>query len=139
MRGLTFTGFALRFVFALVLVLGTYNPSGFSFYHWVASVVNNGDNIPLVGISGILLAIGWVIYIRATIRSLGVIGVSLLVALFAFLIWAGIDMGMLNLDNPSAFAGILLVILALILAVGMSWSHIRRRISGQADMDDVGQ
>jgi len=27
----------------------------------------------------------------------------------------------------------------VILAVGMSWSHIRRRLSGQADMDDVDE
>jgi len=139
MRGLTITGFALRLLFALALVLGTYNPSGVSFYHWAASVFDNPDSVPLVGISGILLAIGWVIYLRATIRSLGVIGVSLLVALFAFIVWAALDRGMLNLDDSSALAGVILVILAFILAVGMSWSHIRRRISGQADMDDVGQ
>ena len=61
MRGLTFAGFALRFLFALVLVLGTYNPSGFSFFHWVAGVIENSGSIPLVGISGILLTIGWTI------------------------------------------------------------------------------
>jgi hypothetical protein len=26
-----------------------------------------------------------------------------------------------------------------ILAVGMSWSHVRRRLSGQVDTDDVDQ
>ena len=32
-----------------------------------------------------------------------------------------------------------LVILALVLATGMSWSHVRRRISGQADVDAVDE
>jgi hypothetical protein len=29
-------------------------------------------------------------------------------------------------------------LLAAILAVGMSWSHLRRKWSGQQDVDDVG-
>ena len=28
---------------------------------------------------------------------------------------------------------------SLVLGVGLSWSHIRRAISGQADMDDVDE
>jgi len=28
-------------------------------------------------------------------------------------------------------------VFACVLAVGMSWSHIRRRVSGQFDTDDV--
>ena len=26
----------------------------------------------------------------------------------------------------------------LILGVGLSWSHVRRRVSGQSDKDDLG-
>jgi hypothetical protein len=29
--------------------------------------------------------------------------------------------------------------LAAIMATGMSWSHIRRRMSGQLDVDDVDE
>jgi hypothetical protein len=29
------------------------------------------------------------------------------------------------------------LVLCLILAIGMSWSHVRRRLSGQVDADDV--
>jgi hypothetical protein len=29
------------------------------------------------------------------------------------------------------------VVLSGILAIGVSWSHIRRRITGQVDVDDV--
>jgi hypothetical protein len=28
---------------------------------------------------------------------------------------------------------------SLVMGVGMSWSHVRRRLSGQYDMDDVDQ
>jgi hypothetical protein len=28
---------------------------------------------------------------------------------------------------------------SIVLGVGMSWSHVRRRMSGQADVTDVGR
>jgi hypothetical protein len=34
---------------------------------------------------------------------------------------------------------VLLLILGVILGVGMSWSHIRRRLSGQASVDRVDE
>ena len=39
--------------------------------------------------------------------------------------------------GPSGIA--LLVVLAAILARGMSWSHLRWRMSGEADVDEVGR
>ena len=32
-----------------------------------------------------------------------------------------------------------LIALSLVLGIGLSWSHVRRRLSGQADMDDVDE
>jgi hypothetical protein len=37
----------------------------------------------------------------------------------------------------STLTWIVLVGLSLLLAVGMSWSHIRRRLTGQVDVDEV--
>jgi hypothetical protein len=34
-------------------------------------------------------------------------------------------------------AWVILVLLAAILGAGMSWSHLRRRWAGQADVDDI--
>jgi hypothetical protein len=34
-------------------------------------------------------------------------------------------------------AWVSMVCLALLLAIGMSWSHVRRRMTGQVDVDDV--
>jgi hypothetical protein len=35
--------------------------------------------------------------------------------------------------------GIILIALSLVMGVGLSWSIIRRRLSGQLDVDDVEQ
>jgi hypothetical protein len=34
-------------------------------------------------------------------------------------------------------AWIVLFVFSMILAVGISWSHMRRRLTGQADVDEV--
>jgi len=86
---------------------------------------------------GLVLIIGWVVYIRATLRSLGIIGISLAVAFFGTLFWMIIDWGIVPVDNIQAVTYIVQTILCFIMATGMSWSHIRRRMSGQVDADDV--
>ena len=133
--------FFIRLGFALILVYATYNPSGYSFYHWASEALfGESMNItPPLALSGVVLLIGWAIYIRATLRSLGVIGLGLALAFFGTLIWWMVSAGLLGIDSVSVFAYIILFILAAILATGMSWSHIRRRMSGQADMDDVDE
>ncbi|MEM9102190.1 MAG: DUF6524 family protein [Pseudomonadota bacterium] len=135
MTSLTFNGFLLRLLFSLLLVGFTFNPSEYSYYHWFISTFKSFT--PLLALAGITLLIGWVIFIRATLRSLGAVGLALATAFFGCLIWLLVDFGWLSLQQPTAFTWVVLMTLALILAIGMSWSHIRRRISGQVDTDDV--
>jgi len=129
--------FFVRWIIALVLVLASFNPTGYSYFHWILGM--NGDNLPLKVLAGVVLAILYVIYLRATLRSIGPIGMALAAALFGAILWVAIDFGLLSLTEPSVFAWVVLVILATVLAVGISWSHVRRRVSGQADMDDVDE
>ncbi|QBY03046.1 hypothetical protein E2K93_01080 [Thalassotalea sp. HSM 43] len=133
MKEISPQGVGIRFIFALILVLLTYNPSGFSFVHWAA----NAGFAPLVLLAGVALLIGWIIYIRATLRSLGTIGLILAAVFFGALVWLFISWGWISLQEAGGFTWVILIILAAILAIGMSWSHIRRRMSGQMDTDDV--
>ena len=137
MKPITVQGFLLRFMFALLLVMLTYNPSGYSYSHWLQNSFS--DFGPLLGIAGISLIIGWVIYLRATLRSLGLIGLILAGLFFAAIIWLLIDWGWLGLNNVTAMSWVILVLISAVLAVGISWSHIRRKISGQVDADDVDE
>ncbi len=130
----SFQGLFLRIGFALVLVFATFNPSGYSYYHWATNL--GEGSLPLLILAGVVLLIGWVIFLRATLRSLGPIGIILTVALFGCLVWLAVDLNWLNMQSQP-FIYIVLVVCAIILGIGMSWSHIRRRFSGQADMDDV--
>ncbi len=133
-RSLNFSGFMMRWVMALLLVFLTYNPSGYSWYHWLVGAENIVD--PLIALSGLLLLIGWVIYVRATARSLGVAGTLLSFALFGTLVWALIFYQIISLDNTTLLTYLLEGILSAIMATGLSWSHVRRRLTGQFDVDD---
>ena len=124
-----------RWIFAVVLVFGSYNPSGHSYITWLMAEQTVFG--PVVAISGLVLLIAWIIYLRATFLSMGWLGVSLGVALFASIIWLLVNIGWLSLDSTGVISYLALLLLSLILATGMSWSHIRRRLTGQFDVDDM--
>jgi len=130
-----FDNFLYRWIFALLLVFGTYNPTSYSFVGWLMS---DGFSIgPAPALLGLVLLIAWIMFLRATFNSLGILGISLGAALFGCFIWLLIDLGILSFESTSALTWIALVVVSLLLATGMSWSHIRRRLSGQLDVDDV--
>jgi hypothetical protein len=134
-KGFNFFDFLIRLVAAIFLVFATYNPTQYSWFRWISNATDKFD--PVILFTGIVLLIGWVIYLRATARSLGILGIILALAFVASLIWALVDFGLLSISNPTFFQYIVLFVLSLVLATGMSWSHIRRKMTGQIDVDDV--
>jgi hypothetical protein len=135
--GLTAVGFLWRFIAALVLVFLTYNPSGRSAYHWISSAVAESAFGPLHLLLVAALLIGWVIYWIATWRALGTLGVALAGLVLGALIWLLIDIGLLKLESVSAITWVSLAGLSVVLAVGVSWSHVWRRLTGQINVEDV--
>lgn len=134
-KGITWGGYLLRLVGALVVVFASYNPEGKSYYHWFRESLP--DPGPLVIFTGVVLLIGWTILLRATFRSLGAFGLLLAFAFFGTLLWLLIDFDLVPADSTRAITYIVLVVFSGVLATGVSWSHVRRRITGQADVDEV--
>ena len=126
-----------RIVFALALVLLTFNPTGHSYYHWLMEGFPAVQ--PLEVVVGLLLVIAWVVFVRSTLAATGALGLLLMLALFGSIVWWMVSQGWLDVSNRSAMAWVVLVILGLVLGIGMSWSHIRREVSGQASVDRVDQ
>lgn len=135
METITITGVVLRFGFALLLVLVTFNPTGYSYAHWFGHYFPHLT--PYIVLAGLVLIAGWIVFLRATMRSLGTGGVLLVMLVAGALVWLFVYWGWISITSGSAFAWIALVITALVLSIGMSWSHIRRRMSGQADVDEI--
>ena len=135
--GMTPLGFLWRFIAALALVLLTYNPSGQSAYHWISSAISASEFGPLHLLLVAVLLIGWAIYWMATWRALGTLGVVLAGILLGAIIWLLFDIGLLESHSVSAVTWISLICLAAVLAVGVTWSHFWRRITGQVKVDDI--
>ena len=126
-------GIVLRFLAALVLVFATWNPTGRSFYHWLMGNLSNVT--ALLVFAGVVLVIGWFLFLHATLESLGLLGIILTLAFFGSLTWLVFDLGWLS-TNQGVLSYVVLVVIAAILAVGMSWANIWRRLSGRVEMEE---
>lgn len=132
-------GVLTRFVMALALVYGTYNPEGVSYFHWALYPLFGGPPtnglLPLKFLVGVLLAAGWGIYLHATRRSLGAPGALLFVAIIGGVIWLLVDLDVVHVASSRGIQYAVLFTLAILLSAGMSWSFLSRRLSGQIDTD----
>ncbi|WP_417513607.1 DUF6524 family protein [Minwuia sp.] len=129
------SGFLQRWIIALILVMVTYNPTPYNFVSWVMSDLE--ADLPYKALAGLVLLVGYVIFLRATFRSIGIVGIVLVAAFFAVIIWILADLRVLDPENEILLIWVSLLAITTTMAIGVSWSHVRRRISGQADVDDV--
>jgi len=128
-------GFIMRWLFAFLLLAATFNPTQYNYVDWLRSY--GAMNMSVAALAGLVLVIGYIIYLRATLRSIGPFGMLLVLALVGTLLWVLYDFGVLRLDNSDFNVWLGLGALSFVLGIGLSWSHVRRALSGQADVDDV--
>lgn len=128
-------GIFLRWLGAFALLSATFNPSPWNYVAWVQA--NWATQTPLAVFLGLLLAVGFLIYAVATLRSIGAFGVILIAAIFGAGLWVLIDWQLLTLNNSALNTWLGLLTLSIILGLGLSWSILRQRLSGQATVDEV--
>jgi hypothetical protein len=128
-------GILLRWLGAFGLLAATFNPTRWNYVAWVQE--NWASQTPLAVFLGLLLAVGFLIYGVATLRSIGPFGVILIAAIFGAGLWVLIDWGVLSLTDAALNTWLGLLALSVILGMGLSWSIIRQRLSGQATVDEV--
>ena len=127
-----------RIVLPFVLVYLTWNPSGQSFYHWAIAPFFSGtpEIGPVKVLAALLLLAGWVVVIQATRRSLGFGGAILIAGIFGALVWLLIAKGgIFQPHGATTFLHLGLVALSLLLAIGMGWAIVRRKLTGQVEVD----
>ncbi|MGB4826604.1 MAG: DUF6524 family protein [Paracoccaceae bacterium] len=130
-------GILLRWLGAFVLLSATFNPSRWNYLAWVRGAW--ADQMPLALFLGLVLAVGYMVYGVATLRSIGPFGVVLVVAIAGSALWVLADWGWLSLANPSLNLWLGIFVLSLVLGIGLSWSILRQRLSGQATVDEVDE
>jgi hypothetical protein len=130
---ISFVGIIVRIILAIALVLLTYNPSGYSFVNWVLSDLANFNAVK--GFCGALLLVAWVIFARTAYVSLGNLGIFLSALVLGTLVWLLYDMNLLTSTDSTVMVWIVLIITGVILGLGLSWSLIRQRTTGQVEVD----
>ncbi len=128
-------GLFLRWVYAFVLLALTYNPTQWNYVHWCMN--NFAQDQALAVLLGLLLMIWYIIYLRATLRSIGGIGMVLVLSVVAAPVWVLYDYHMLSFDNSDLNTWIAILALSIVLGIGLGWSIVRRMLTGQYDMDNV--
>ncbi|MGB8814386.1 MAG: DUF6524 family protein [Paracoccaceae bacterium] len=128
-------GIFLRWLGAFALLCATYNPTQWNFTRWAQA--NFAAQMPLTLFLGLLLGICYLIYVTATLRSIGGFGILLIAAVFGSLLWVLTDWGLLALDNSAINVWLGILALSLVLGIGLSWSILRQRLSGQASVDEI--
>jgi len=128
-------GFLIRWALAFILLAATYNPTQWNFMRW--GLANYTQMLSVTVLVGLVLLIGYIIYLRATLRSIGLFGMLLVLAVAGTVVWVVSDQGLVNLTDAAINTWLGIAILSLVLAIGLSWSIVRRTVSGQSDVDDV--
>lgn len=130
--------FIWRFAGVLALIFATYNPTRFSYGRWLMASI--GEEPSSVGpehfVVGVILLAGWTVLVVATQRSLGAFGLLLVAAIIGGVVWWLTDVGVVSVGSVNAMTWVVLLCLSILLSVGLSWSHIWRRLTGQLEVDD---
>jgi Family of unknown function (DUF6524) len=130
--GISRSGIGLRVALAVALVLLTFSPSGTSFYHWISA--------PPIGVTaleaflGVALLIAWLVRLRTAQVALGVVGLVLGCLLLGSFVWVLYDMDVLHAAGREPMVWIGLIVFGVVLGVGLSWSQIRARVTGQVEV-----
>ena len=124
-------GMLVRILFAVILVVATWNPAGVSYVQW--ALIDTSTFDATKALVGVLLLAGWIMAVRATWVSLGLMGVVLAAVVIGVFVWWLISIGIVATDGRG-FLWIVLVAIGVVLGIGMGWSLVRAKATGQVEV-----
>jgi hypothetical protein len=124
----TWASFFIRWLAITALVFATYNPSGYSYLHWLTEWQQ--EQLALKAAVGFIIAgLFWLMLVAAWL-VLRLIGVLLLTAVVLSLMLTVWQLGLIPATSASIQL-LLLTMLATALTFAVSYGHIRFRLTGQ--------
>jgi len=122
----------LRILFALAIVVATWNPTGYSYVQW--ALIDTSTFDATKALLGVLLVAAWLLCIRATWVSLGLMGLVLAAIVIGVFVWWLLSMGIVSSDQRTMqWIGVIAV--GVVLGVGMGWSLFRAKATGVVETD----
>jgi hypothetical protein len=124
--------FLTRWLMSALLVFGTYNPSGTSYYDWV---INSPEGLtPAQVFVGILILTVAVALLRMAYLSVDFPGAATILVLITMAIVLSVGLGLVDFKNVSLTAYMIETWVSLTLAIGASWAYAQRKLSGERDV-----
>ncbi len=120
--------YLIHWLSSAALVLMTYNPFGHSYYHWV---VSGQGSVVLKVLGGLALLFTQTFTLWWIISSVGRIGLAA-----GAVIWGLTSYEILTWYpdlSPVIKHLVVQLLLATMLAIGLSWPHLRTRLTGQIE------
>ncbi len=127
--------FLVRWVLSMFLVFSTYNPTGYSYYHWITAAAD--DHLPLKMFIGCLLAITYAVFGMTMWRAMGPFGIAAAVAWLTTVVWILVEYDLLSLESTHAMTTTVCTVFATLLSFGVSTSHFKVRLIGQTESNYV--
>jgi len=126
---MTTFGLIVRTLACFALVFATWNPTGHSYLAWL-----HGDaTLAAKTVVGAGLLTLHILFIRITWLSLGLAGVALALAVLVFGVLALSELGAVDLSSGATRDYLSLVGVSMVLATGVTWSLVKRRVTGQSN------
>lgn len=124
----TLASFFIRWLAITALVFATYNPSGYSYLHWLTEWQQ--EQLALKVAVGLVIAgLFWLVLVAAWL-VLRLLGVLLLAAIGLSLALTAWQLGLVPPTSASV-QFLLLAMFATALTFAVSYGHIRFRLTGQ--------
>jgi hypothetical protein len=134
-RRFSLSSLIARLLVSLLLVFATYNPSGYSIFHWLTADGNGPMSLKIIAL--LALAILYYAIFRVAFGAFRWSGLFAATLVSVFLSLTVVPIFLPD-DLDSRLATILLAAqyvvptsVALVMAFGMSWSHVIQRLTGQ--------
>ena len=121
-----------RWLLMVFLVFITYNPSGYSYWHWVTGPITTQVSFEVA--VGVVLFVVFVAIGRMVYCALHVPGLILATALYASGAWVLAEYRFIVLSQPGTRYLVIMIGVAVVLGIGLVWSHIHRRFTGVRDV-----
>lgn len=136
MKKFGFYSILMRWVLIAGAIFATYNPSGRSFYHWAPE--SDVDFWLKLSIGLVLFTVN-LTFFSLTLRSLGYIGTFLVAICLVSIAITLPRLELVSLHTWDLVQLYSILFLTFALTIGVCWSAIRTRISGQVDSDDISK
>jgi hypothetical protein len=120
--------FFMRWLLSAAVVFSAYNPSGYSYFGWVAVA----PRLTIVQVFvGILLLTALIGLVRMAYATVGYVGGATIVIMLGMGLVFIVGIGLATFDEITITTYAVEVWISLTLAIAIGWAFVQKRISGE--------